>query len=283
MRLLTYNIHYWAGLDGEINVDRVREVIRMTGADVVGLNEVLHPLITPEGLRYPLIELAQSLGMYWAFGPSFQQTASRFWPGTLGNAVLSRFPIFSQQNTRLRLVPTRKQRTLFRVRLNVHGYTMSVFVTHLDHLLAPVRRMQFETAIRVLQRTHEPHILMGDFNTHTPIHSRVWKGEQVIRRLRLLGYVDVYTRVGQGKGHSYPSSFPLARIDYMWVPAQWAWTLAQARVVDTPLTREASDHLPVCLHWHWDAIKTHAYRADDHPSVSVERLIASDMERHVMP
>lgn len=273
MRFLTYNIHYWAGLDGEINVERVREVIRMTGADVVGLNEVLHPLITPEGPRYPLVELAQSLGMYWAFGPSFEQSATRFWPGTLGNAVLSRFPIQSQKNTPLRLVPTRKQRTLFLVRLNVRGHPMVVFVTHLDHLLAPVRRMQFETAVRILQRTHEPHILMGDFNTHTPIRSRLWKGEQVIRRLRRLGYVDAYARVGRDKGHSYPAPFPLARIDYMWIPAQWAWALAQARVVDTPLTREASDHLPVCLHWHWDAIRQSLQIAEEqkpavlHPSL----------------
>lgn len=250
MRLLTYNIHFWAGAKGEINVDAVYRVIRETGADIVGLNEVLHPLITSKGHRFPLVELAHRLNMHWAFGPSFEQREnSRFWPGVLGNAVLSRYPIRAYENIPLKDVPTRKPRTLFQVTLDVEGRPLRVFITHLDHLLAPVRRIQFETVVRHLLQVHEPHVLMGDFNTHTPIRSRWWKGEQVIRQLRALGYVDAYARVGQGKGHSYPAPWPLVRIDYIWIPRRWAWALHVARVVDTPLTRRASDHLPVCVFW----------------------------------
>ncbi len=250
MRLLTYNIHFWADLNGNINVDAIAHVIRETDADVVGLNEVLHPLITSRGSRYPLVELARRLDMYWAFGPSFEQRErSRFWPGILGNAILSRYPIHEYHNIPLKDVPTRKPRTLFQATLKVENRLLHVFITHLDHLLAPVRRLQFDTVIHHLQGTREPHVLMGDFNTHTPIRSRWWKGERVIQRLRALGYVDVYARVGQGKGHSYPAPWPLVRIDYIWVPRRWAWTLHVARVVDTPLTRRASDHLPVCVVW----------------------------------
>ncbi|NPA90008.1 MAG: hypothetical protein GXO55_00925 [Chloroflexi bacterium] len=256
MKVVTYNIHYWAGLNGQMNLDAVRHILREVDADVIGLNEVLHPLITPRGHRFPLVELANSLGMYWAFGPSFEQREhTRFWPGVLGNAVLSRYPIRYQRNIPLREVPTRKPRTLFHVRLDVGGHFLSVLITHLDHLLASVRRVQFETVLRHLQRIHEPHMLMGDFNTHTPTRSRWWKGELVIRQLRRLGYVDAFARAGHGKGHSYPSLLPLVRLDYIWIPEQWAWTVTRARVVEHEMTRRASDHLPVCVFWHWEMVR----------------------------
>ncbi len=252
MRLLTYNIHYWAGLNGTINLHDVLAVLRETQADVIGLNEVLHPLHTPQGPRYPLVELAEALGMHWAFGPSFEQQATRFWPGTLGNAILSRYPIRRTHNIPLRMVIMRKPRTLFHVTLDVNGQPFVVFITHLDHLLSVARRIQFETIANILQHTREPHVLMGDFNTHTPLRSRIWQGEQLIRRLRTLGYVDAFAQVGEGPGRSYPTHFPLARIDYVWVPRRWAWGLRTARVVNSPTARRASDHLPVCVHWQWE-------------------------------
>ncbi len=250
MRLLTYNIHYWADLSGRLNVSAIAHIIRETKADIVGLNEVLHPLYTPRGPRYLLIELAEELGYHWMFGPSFEQGALRFWPGILGNAILSRYPIRHGRNIFLPSLPLRKPRTLFRATVLIEGRPVVVLITHLDHLLSAARRRQFQTIAQVMKGIRAPHILMGDFNTHTPVQSRLWKGERIIRLLRELGYEDAFARVGQGRGHSYPTRFPLARLDYIWVPVEWAWALSEARVVDTPVARRASDHLPVYVHWH---------------------------------
>ena len=41
VRLMTYNIHRWAGRDQRIDLDRLADVVRASGADVIGLNEVL--------------------------------------------------------------------------------------------------------------------------------------------------------------------------------------------------------------------------------------------------
>ncbi len=251
MRLLTYNIHYWAGLDGQLNVEAVIQLLRESQADVIGLNEVLHPLRTPLGDRYPLLDVAEALGMYWAFGPTFQQGTLRFWPGTLGNAVLSRYPIRHVQNIPLQSVAWRKPRSLFQAVVDVEGVALTVFVTHLDHLLAPVRRRQFETIADRLRQTRGPHVLMGDLNTHTPVRSRIWQGETVIRHLRALGYVDAFAAVGRGDGRSYPTRFPLARLDYIWVPRAWAAALRGARVITSTLARRASDHFPVWVEWRW--------------------------------
>ncbi len=265
MRLVTYNIHYWADMSGRPNVSAVARILREAKADVIGLNEVLHPMYTPQGPRYPLIELAEELGFYWTFGPSFEQSATRFWPGILGNAVLSRYPIAKSHNIPLPSVPLRKQRTLSHTTLLVHGQPVVVLVTHLDHLLTIARRRQFQTIATVMQHIHVPHVLMGDFNTHTPVRGRFWHGERIIRLLRELNYEDAFARVGIGRGYSYPTAFPFFRLDYVWVPQEWAWALDTACVIDTPLARRASDHLPVCVGWHIDALfKQRDHRGERH-------------------
>lgn len=253
MRLVTYNVHYWAGLDGKINVRRVIRVLRESRADVIGLNEVLHPLQTPKGAVFPLLEVASALGMYWAFGPSFEQRRANAWPGLLGNAVLSRYPIQHVQNILLRPVSWRKPRSVLRVTLDVEGVPLEVFVTHLEHLLAPVRHRQFAQIARVLRATRRPHVLMGDFNTHTPVRARVWPEEPFIQQLRSWGYVDAFAAVGRGDGRSYPSRFPLTRLDYIWVPQPWAAGLRRAWVITGPTARIASDHFPVVVEWAWPA------------------------------
>ena len=92
VRLMTYNIHRWAGRDQRLDLDRLASVIRDAGADVVGLNEVLHP-VTMNGRTYaPLAELADKLDMRYAFGPSGWLDYGPGWQGPVGNALLSRFP-----------------------------------------------------------------------------------------------------------------------------------------------------------------------------------------------
>jgi endonuclease/exonuclease/phosphatase family metal-dependent hydrolase len=44
-------------------------------------------------------------------------------------------------------------------------------------------------------------------------------------------------------------SIRLFRIDYAFVPARGAGRLIHAEVINTPLTRLASDHLPLLLEW----------------------------------
>lgn len=249
MRLLTYNVHYWAGPDGHPNVQRVIRVLREARPDVIGLNEVLHPWRTPNGPLFPLLDIAAALEMHWAFGPSFEQTGPEPWTGLLGNAVLSRYPIRDVQNILLQPVPWRKPRSVLRVVMDIDGRPLEVLVTHLEHLLVPVRTQQFQRLSLVLRTVKGPHVLMGDFNTHTPTRSRVWPGEPLVRQLRSLGYVDAFAAVDTGDGRSYPSRLPLARLDYIWIPRRWRTGLKRAWVLATPTARAASDHFPVVVDW----------------------------------
>ena len=40
MKVLTYNIHHGAGIDGVLDLERIAQVIEQSGADVIGLQEV---------------------------------------------------------------------------------------------------------------------------------------------------------------------------------------------------------------------------------------------------
>jgi len=40
IRIMTYNIHHGAGIDGKVDIDRIAKVIARENADIVALQEV---------------------------------------------------------------------------------------------------------------------------------------------------------------------------------------------------------------------------------------------------
>ena len=70
MKVLTYNVHLWEGRDGRLDIERLAAIIESSSADVVSLNEVLHPVTTHYGESRPVADLANLLRMDWAFGES---------------------------------------------------------------------------------------------------------------------------------------------------------------------------------------------------------------------
>jgi endonuclease/exonuclease/phosphatase family metal-dependent hydrolase len=112
IRMMTYNIHRWAGRDRRMDLDGLAQVIKMAKADVIGLNEVLHPVTVGGQLREMLPELAGCLQMHYAFGPSGWLDYGPDWAGPVGNALLSRYPLQDLSNTLLPRAPGTKQRSL---------------------------------------------------------------------------------------------------------------------------------------------------------------------------
>ena len=49
LRIVTYNIHRCRGLDGRTRPDRIADVLRAVGADLVALQEVIGPGATSGG------------------------------------------------------------------------------------------------------------------------------------------------------------------------------------------------------------------------------------------
>jgi len=249
---MTYNIHRWAGRDRRLDLDRLAGVIRAANADVIGLNEVLHPVTIGNRTYAPLAELAERLGMFYAFGPSGWIDRGPTWHGPVGNALLSRYPLAGVANTLLPRLPSTKQRSLLGATLAsgpVQGLT--AFVTHLDHAFEGTRLFQMDG---ILQRIEcfAPHFLVGDFNTpgFLGANSRLLL-PPVLRMLRRAGYEDAFHAVGQGHGRTFPSQSPLVRIDFLFMPSRWACGLKAARTLNWAVTQDVSDHRPLLVEWGW--------------------------------
>jgi endonuclease/exonuclease/phosphatase family metal-dependent hydrolase len=283
MRILTYNIHGWKTADGRPNLDGVAHVIKQTGADIVGLNEVFYPRQV-EGTPGPALEaLAARLGMGFVFGPCLRWPAQDDLPSdAYGNALLSRWPILASAAHHLTpkeedakgVLAGKEQRGLLEARILLPGgASFTVYVTHLDHTDEEARLVQVRVARTWLGRDrHRPHLLMGDFNTlspwdleHTPgmagrLHGRAKggpmlggeKGPRVVAQLEREGYVDLGRHFGVPGAQSFiPATDPPIRIDYLFASKALAPHARSCAIIQEPPGAEASDHRPVLAEMEW--------------------------------
>jgi endonuclease/exonuclease/phosphatase family metal-dependent hydrolase len=254
IRIMTYNIHRWAGQDGRLDVGRLVDVISAAGADVIGLNEVLHPVSDPYRIYEPLSDLAGRLGMAFAFGPSGWVDYGPGWHGLVGNALLSRYPLADVSNTWLPRSTGSKQRSLLGARLgDGPAAGLHAYVTHLDHASEATRLLQIDGVLNRMPK--HAHYIAGDLNTHGFMgrHSRRLL-PPVLRRLRHAGYQDAFFAVGTGGGRTFPAVSPLLRLDFLFMPRSWAPGLRSARTIQHDRIWAASDHRPVVVEWGWPPV-----------------------------
>ncbi|XP_044964631.1 uncharacterized protein LOC123425025 [Hordeum vulgare subsp. vulgare] len=127
----------------------VEEVLRETGADIIGLQNVRAE--EERGMR-PLSELAGALGMRYVFAES--------WAPEYGNAVLSRWPI--KRWKALRVADQSDFRNVLRATIEVpKAGEVNFHCTHLDHLDESWRMKQLNAMLRSVDG---PHILAGGLN-----------------------------------------------------------------------------------------------------------------------
>ncbi|MCC6628179.1 MAG: endonuclease/exonuclease/phosphatase family protein [Chloroflexi bacterium] len=226
LTVLTYNLG-----NGLTEPARLAAMLRESGADIVGLQEVTAAtaaaLATNLADRYP------------------HQAVSG--DGIPGKAVLSRYPIVTV--TSLDLAPGRPD---LRADIDVDGRPLTVSVAH----PAPPRlhaggigitdatRRQREQ-LTALATTGTPVLLLGDLNL-TDRHA-------AYHRLTAAGLTDAFAAAGTGPGFTMPARLgpapllPFMRIDYIWhtghLTTRAAWVGPDA----------GSDHLPVLARLAWRA------------------------------
>ncbi len=229
IRIMTYNICNAHGVNaaGELtgqDVSAVARVIRETGADIVGLNEV--DFHTERGGRERDLasEIGAAAGMYAVFG-----RAIFGWGGEYGNALLSRWPM--ENPTVMEVSPGTEDgeeaRSVLSVEVSTPEGRMRVMCTHFSWMHEHLR-IGAAGKIVELVRDHLPTVVMGDLNTGPETEP-----------LRVLTTVLRDTGAGRNDLCTFPSHAPEMKIDYILVSPGIC-----VESIETPKVL-ASDHLPL--------------------------------------
>jgi endonuclease/exonuclease/phosphatase family metal-dependent hydrolase len=240
LRVLGFNMHTGIGSDGALDLARTAAVIRDSGADVVGLEEVDVHWDARSDFRDQAGDLARMLHMRVFFAPIYDlppltEGAPR---RRYGVAVLSRYPILRTENHWITRLSTQEPNPVPKplpgfaeAVVLVRGVPVHVYVTHLDYRPDPaVRATQVAETLAILD--DDPRgarqVLLGDFNAEpaAPEIAPLWTH-----------VTDAWTSTEPG--HTYPADAPAKRIDYVTTSA--GVRARDAAVVDTL----ASDHRPV--------------------------------------
>ena len=218
--MATYHIHRCIGRDGTERPERVADVLREIGADVVALQEVAHRPGTPDNV---LAYLADSIN-----AEAIEGTTLRDERGNYGNALLTRVTPESVRRWDIS-VPRREPRGALDVVLAVNDSAARVVTTHLG-LRAGERRYQIRRILSLLEAgSADITMVMGDFNEWY-----LWG-----RPLRWLNR----TFEPMPSPATFPSHRPFLALDRMWVrPRHRLISLTAHRSAQA---RNASDHLPL--------------------------------------
>lgn len=217
MRLASYNLRKCRGTDGKRAPGRILDVINGIEADVVALQEADMRLgARPAALPHRMIDTHTDF-------TSVPVAASPVSVGWHGNAILVRKSAVVEAVHRLDL-PGLEPRGAVAVDLE----NIRVVAVHLG-LMRSYRQKQLH-AIRaaLAQMALKPTVILGDFNE--------WSRTGGLDPLK-----DAFDVIAPGK--SFHASRPVAALDRIALDA--SLELRDAGVVETDLSRRASDHLPI--------------------------------------
>lgn len=217
LAVLTYNIHHGAGMDGKLDLDRIVRVIQSAHPAVVCLQEVDRNLPRTNHLDFPAL-LAEKLGMNVIFEPNY-----RFDGGEYGNALFTKLDVVSYANHALPNPKNAEPRGCLQVTVKVGGREVDFLDAHLG-LDAEERTAQAEAILGWVRAA--PTVLSGDMNEDVDGGGM---------RVLLKRFTDAVDKKSPGKRK---------QIDHILVSG--GVRILSSRILDTPESRVASDHLP-CL------------------------------------
>jgi endonuclease/exonuclease/phosphatase family metal-dependent hydrolase len=221
-RVATYNVHSCVGVDAKFAPDRIAEVVRGLGCDVVGLQEVGWHHRGEIGLDQ-FAHISRACGLKAYPGPTKHNDRAHY-----GNALLTNLPVLEIRPMDLSL-PMREPRGAIDADVRVGGRVVRVIVAHLG--LDPwERNAQITRVLHAIERgERRPTVFLGDLNE--------WRG----RSPRLKRLEQAFADCAAPR--SFHVRLPALRLDRIYVSE--GLELANYDVVRTGLTRRASDHLPV--------------------------------------
>ncbi len=233
IKVMSYNIHSGIGRDRVYHLDRIIEVLAAENPDIIALQEVDRNL-SRSNFDDQSRRIGEALGMH------YQHCVNQYIEaGEYGISTFSRFPIVNQErhdlSVRSRIFGPRGT---LRTDLQLDdGTRLHVFNVHLG-LRVRERRYQrqqlLSETILLDDALQDPMIVLGDFNDR-PIS---------VVHPKFRAYFRDVLRRGRGRRPATFSWGPLRfRLDYIYISE--ALMAIDAYTVKNPLTRVASDHLPM--------------------------------------
>lgn len=227
----TYNVHKCVGVDRRHDPQRVAEVLRELGADIICLQEVG----ARQHRQRPLDQeafFAETTGLRLVSGPLRTDRRGRF-----GNAILTRFPVLAVRHVDL-TVPGCEPRGAIDAELAAGDRVLRVVATHLG-LRGPERQEQTQRLLAAIAAAGagggHPILMMGDLNE--------WRG----RRGGIPALDRAFGRTPAPR--TFPSWCPVLPLDRIY--AAPPIELLHFQVHRSPLARLASDHLPLRARLTW--------------------------------
>lgn len=232
LKILSYNVHSCIGTDRRLDPERIADVIAGLEPDIIGLQE-LDVGRRRSGSIDQAHTIASLLKMHFHFHPALKVEDEHY-----GDAILTAFPM---RMIKADALPSYGEpRGALWAEIDIGGRPLQVFNTHLG--LFRRERIRQSAIITGPDWTGhpdaqgKPRLLMGDFNSipSSPAYRRLSGAMR-----------DIGAETGKVASRTFPSRFPLLRLDHVFVAD--GVKIIEAQAVSTPLTRLASDHLPLLV------------------------------------
>lgn len=236
-RILTYNVHRCVGTDRRLDVGRVSEVIAKLNPDIVALQELDVGRARTGGVDQAH-EIAQRLKMAMHFHPALKVEEELY-----GDAILTALPERLIQTGPLPghpAIPYLEPRGALWTGVEIEGVETHIINTHLG-LVPKEQQIQAGWLAGPSWLKHPlrtgPTILLGDFNA---------TATSVVYRTLTAGLAPA-RRLAPKKTptSTFPSALPVLRIDHIFVSPEIV--VEDVFAPFEPLTRAASDHLPLVM------------------------------------
>lgn len=231
--VMSYNIHHGVGMDDQLNLHRIADVIRDSDAEIVALQEVDRFYGDRSKYKDQAAELAALLGYHYAYGANLDlgPEEGRVKNRQYGTAILSKHPILRHENILLSSFEDEPRGVLHAV-IDLRDVHVDVYNTHLG-LDATSRTVQAQEIMDLVASAAQgPKLVMGDFNA-----------EPDSAELQLLLHSGLFVNSFQGieDACTFPFSNPPEIIDYILTSPTVQYS--NQRVIRT----DASDHLPIAV------------------------------------
>jgi endonuclease/exonuclease/phosphatase family metal-dependent hydrolase len=236
-RIVTYNVHRCVGNDRQLDVGRIADVLAKLEPDIVALQELDVGRARTNHVDQAR-QIADRLEMACHFHPAMRVEQELY-----GDAILSAYPERLIQTGPLPGHPRITQlepRGALWLEVEIGGRTVQVINTHLG--LVP-REQQVQASFLAgpswldHPRCQGPRILLGDFNA---------SGASIVYRT-LTAKLEPARNLSPTRQptSTFPSQLPVLRIDHVFVSREIV--VRDVFAPYDPLTRVASDHLPLVM------------------------------------